>query len=268
MEIHARGFGEILTVGMGYLGKVWRKLIPPSFGAFVVLGAATILIFRATGANEVLDLIFTNPEALETMTDEEILEFGRQIFSAIGWAVVLQLIASGYVALAVHRLVAAEIAGNPISAGEAARFAFTRLAPLLVAGLIGAIGIFFGLLLLIVPGVWLAGSLAMTAPAMAIEGLGPTDALRRSYHLVRGRWFPTVGFMLMVGLLGMVAGQFVQLVGVPLFTVGSLGIGLGLAFVLSVVIQGFIVAAIAVMSTAWYVDLRARKEILLSESLG
>jgi nucleoside recognition membrane protein YjiH len=71
----------------------------------------------------------------------------------------------------------------------------------------------------------------------------------------------------MVGLLGSAAAQLVQLIALPALTSGNTSIGAGLAFVVLMVIQGFVVAAIGAMYTRWYVDLRARKEPLLSSSL-
>ena len=107
----------------------------------------------------------------------------------------------------------------------------------------------------------------MLTSVIALEGVGPIEALQRSFRLVRGRWWPTVGFLLLVGLFGSVAAQLVQLVALPIVGAGEVGIGAGLGFVVLVVAQGVVVAAIAVMVTLWYVDLRARKEPLVSESL-
>jgi uncharacterized membrane protein (DUF485 family) len=124
-----------------------------------------------------------------------------------------------------------------------------------------------GLFAVIIPGLWLAGSFSVLSAVVALEDVGPVAALRRSFALVRGRWWPTVGFLLLVGLFGSVAAQLVQLLALPIIGAGGVGIGAGLGFVLLVVAQGFVVAAIAVMVTLWYLDLRARKEPLVSESL-
>jgi hypothetical protein len=78
--------------------------------------------------------------------------------------------------------------------------------------------------------------------------------------LVRGRWWPTVGFLILVGLLGSVAAQLVQLIALPIVGAAGVGIAAGLGFVVLIVAQGVVVAAIAVMITLWYFDLRARKE--------
>jgi hypothetical protein len=100
----------------------------------------------------------------------------------------------------------------------------------------------------------------MLTAVIALEEAGPVDALRRSMTLVRGRWWPTVGFLIVVGLLGSVAAQLVQLIALPIIGAAGAGLATGLGFVVLVVAQGLVVAAIAVMVTIWYFDLRARKE--------
>jgi hypothetical protein len=84
--------------------------------------------------------------------------------------------------------------------------------------------------------------------------------------LVRGRWWPTVGFLILVGLLGSVAAQLVQLVALPILGAAGVGLAAGLGFVVLIVAQGIVVAAIAVMTTLWYFDLRARKEPVVISS--
>jgi hypothetical protein len=103
---------------------------------------------------------------------------------------------------------------------------------------------------------------------VAIERRGVLGSIRRSMQLVRGRWWPTAGFLLLVGLLGGIAIQLIQLVALPLALIGGGGTVLSLASLLGVLAQGLLVAAIAAMSTHWYIDLRARKEELSTETLG
>jgi hypothetical protein len=167
----------------------------------------------------------------------------------------------------VHRIVASELAGEQMGAGAASSKALSRLFTLIVAGILAFVLVVLGLFALIIPGLWLAGAFSMISAVVALEDAGPLDALRRSFALVRGRWWPTVGFLLLVGLFGSLAAQLVQLVALPIVGAGDVGLGAGLGFVVLVVAQGFVVAAIAVMVTLWYLDLRSRKERLVTESL-
>jgi hypothetical protein len=129
-----------------------------------------------------------------------------------------------------------------------------------VIGLIASAGIAVGLLLLVIPGVWLAVSVAMVPHVVALEDRGVFGSLRRSVQLVRGRWWPTFGYLLLVGLVGSVAGWLLQSVAIPLVAVGDISTGLALVFVAGLIFQGLVVAAIAVMNTMWYFELRTRNE--------
>lgn len=250
------------------LGRTWRRLFAPTFWTFVPLGAITLGIFALTGADDVIEMILSDPEALDRLSEAELLDVSVRLFQGVSAAVLLQVLASGFVNLAAHRIVAGEIAGEHVGTGAAVSTAFARILPLVGAGVLVVMAILAGLVLLVVPGIWLAGCFTMVSAVIAIEGARPAQALSRSFALVRGRWWPTVGFLVLVGLLGSVAAQLVQLVALPVLAVGGLGIGLGLGFVALVIVQGMVVAAIAVMTTVWYVDLRARKETLVSSSLS
>ena len=267
MEITPRPFGEILAEGMAMLGRVWKRILAPAFWTFVILGAATIVAFALTGADDILQLILSDPQALVGMNDTEITEAGLLLVQAGSIVLVFQLLGTGFLNLAVHRIVASELAGEQMGAGAASSKALSRLFTLIVAGILAFVLVVLGLFALIIPGLWLAGAFSMISAVVALEDAGPLDALRRSFALVRGRWWPTVGFLLLVGLFGSLAAQLVQLVALPIVGAGDVGLGAGLGFVVLVVAQGFVVAAIAVMVTLWYLDLRSRKERLVTESL-
>ena len=267
MEITPRPFGEILNHGMAMLGRVWRRILPPAFWAFLILGGVTIGMFAVTGADDVIQLILTDPLALNDMTDNEVAELGLTLLQAGLVVLVVQLIAGGFVNMTVHRIVAGEMAGETVGAGEASSLAFRRLPTLVVSGALALLAVLIGLVALIIPGLWLIGSFTMLTAVIALEDVGPVTALRRSMTLVRGRWWPTVGFVIVVGLLGSVAAQLVQLIALPIIGAAGAGLAAGLGFVILVVAQGLVVAAIAVMVTLWYFDLRARKEQLAISSL-
>jgi hypothetical protein len=252
MEITPRPFGDILSEGMNLFARVWRRLFAPSFWAFLLLGGLTILTFELTDVTAFLQQVLTDPRSVQELSDEILSERMIRLGEAALVAGALQLIATGFVNLTAHRIVAAEIAGAPITSGEAAVWALRRFPVLMVAGFLAVLAISLGLLAFVIPGLWLIA-------VVALEDLGPTQSIRRSVGLVAQRWFPTVGFFLLVGLLGSVAVQLVQLLALPVLAIGGLGLGAGLGFVLLMVVQGLVVAGIAVLGTRWYFDLLARK---------
>lgn len=99
------------------------------------------------------------------------------------------------------------------SIGELIRSVLPVLMPLIGAGLLTAVGIFFGFILLVVPGVYLLTIWAVTAPVIVVERRGVFDALGRSRRLVRGNGWPVLGTFLVAILIGLVVTVILNAVG-------------------------------------------------------
>jgi hypothetical protein len=297
MVIVPRQFGQVLNDAMGGLIGVWKTLAVPALLVSIPVSIATTVIFAATGGSAFLDLVLNHQDRLQTLPRELFLEVARPFITAVTIAFLLQMMAGVFLALASHRAVASQLAGSPMTGGEVSRHALRRypagflamlLIVLAVAVLLGlgallwlmpavAVGtpnstsVLVAILLLAVllgPGIWVTVAVSMTTSAVAIEEAGPVTSIRRSMQLVRGRWWPTAGFLVLVGLLGGIAIQLIQLVALPLAGVSGGSAGLTIASALGVLAQGLLVAAIAAMYTYWYIDLRARREGLTTEVLS
>lgn len=295
MQVVPRPFGQVLGDSMNTLSRTWRSLAPPALLAFVPAGLATLLVFRETGAVEVFDKILNEPASMQTLSRETMRDLLLPFYWATGLAGLINMAAAALVYVASHRIVAADIAGAPPprgAVGETLRRAtpaflawlLTAVAGvlLLVAGLtlwmipaslVGAPNttsvLIAGFLLpiLVGPAIWLLVSASMVTPVVVLERLGVLASLRRSIGLVKGRWWPTLGYLLLIGLFGVIALQLIQFIAIPLMALGDVGLALNLVAILGIVTQGLIVAGIGAMLTWWYVDLRARKETLLGEDL-
>ena len=287
MRIPPRPLGAVLGDAINILARVWQPLLTTALIVFIPLGILTLIVFNLTGALEFLDVVINDPTSLETFTQEEFLELAGPFFWAAGIAIAIQTIASLYVYLAAHVIVSASLSGATMSGPQARREAAARFVPGLIAAL--AIAVLFGagltiwlipfvvvgtpnaasvlvaLVLLVAvaaPAIWLSVSFSMVTSIVAIEDRGPIGSLRRSFELVRARWWPTLGYLLLVGLLGSIAAQLIQVLAIPLTVVGDATSGFTLASLFGVVFQGILITAIAAMYTVWYVDLRARSEDL------
>ena len=94
--------------------------------------------------------------------------------------------------------------------GAAARV-FPRV---LAAEMLYAVVVIGGLILFIVPGIWLGIRCYFAAQAAALDGLGPAPAMRQSAEVVQGAWWRTLGCLVLTGLmLGFTAEVATAIVG-------------------------------------------------------
>jgi hypothetical protein len=160
---------------------------------------------------------------------------------------------------AITRAVAAEVAGEDPSVEQSYRFGFHRLGSVLLVSVLVGLATIAGLILFIIPGIWIGVRLAVSVEALVVEGRRGTQAMGRSWELVGGHWWHAFGTLVVAGLLTGIlnavitapfgaTGWFVQAVAAAVATVVTLPYG---------VLVGVLL----------YLDLRARKESLTLETL-
>ncbi len=157
-------------------------------------------------------------------------------------------------------MIMAELWGRPWSVGGALRGALRNLWRILgawfmvhVLEALGFLGMGLGAPALMV-------MYAVTVPAMAVEDLGPTDAMRRSWRLNRGSFWRMVGLQLALALVIQALGVILDLG--PLLIVGLIPDSLLVYFTvvtgaLSSLVKTAVTAALPVLI---YLDLRVRRE--------
>jgi MFS family permease len=91
------------------------------------------------------------------------------------------------------------------SVGDLMRSVLPVLGPLIGAGLLAALGIAGGFLLLVVPGLYLLTIWAVVAPVIVVERRGVSDAFGRSRQLVRDNGWPVFWTVVAAFLIAMVA---------------------------------------------------------------
>jgi hypothetical protein len=175
--------------------------------------------------------------------------------------VIVSLVASSLATAAAYRLVADAYLGRPVDPDESLRFGLRRLASVMWVSLLSGLGLFIGFQLILVPGVYLAVAWSVSIPVLLAENLRGRKALGRSRALVRGRWWPCAGVLLLAFLLELIVTYAI------LFGVGRIVDSSGNDSVLfveqgvaSLIASTLVLPFKVAVTTVLYIDLRVRKE--------
>ncbi|HEU4898302.1 MAG TPA: glycerophosphoryl diester phosphodiesterase membrane domain-containing protein [Actinomycetota bacterium] len=242
------GIGEILSTAFRLYQRHWRTLL--AIAAAVVVPFTLLQYFFG-------DQVRTRGEEVANGVVIETASWAVGIAGLVAAlaGVVMFLVLTG----AITRAVAAEVAGEDPGVEQSYRFGFHRFWPVLLVSVLVGLAIIGGLILFIIPGIYIGVRLAVSIEALVVEGRRGTEAMGRSWQLVGGHWWHAFLTLLVAGLLtGVVnalitapfgnAGWFVQAVAAAVATVVTLPYG---------VLVGVLL----------YLDLRARKENLTMERL-
>ena len=127
-----------------------------------------------------------------------------------------------------------------------------RLSTLAIAGLLAGIAIGIGLLLLIVPGLFLLTIWLLIVPAIMLEGCGVGDAFSRSQDLVRGYGWSVFGVIVLTVLIFIGVAIVFGIVDNALDNAWA-------SFALNIVLQTLTAPFLALAWTTTYYELRDLK---------
>jgi hypothetical protein len=201
---------------------------------------------------------------------EAYARLGASVINGVtGW------VAGAFVTAACVKALSDAYLGEYPTAGGSLRFGLRRLLPLLALTVVYTIGQLLGFVALIITGVWLYAMWSVRVPACVIEGAGPFRSLSRSYGLVKERWWPVSGVLIVSYLMLFVIGGLVS-AGLIAAAISDSNPSVQFAVTISVlsgIISGVLVQPFsAAVVTVLYYDLRIRKEgfdlQLLTDELG
>lgn len=136
------------------------------------------------------------------------------------------------------------------------------------AGIGGALSIIFLMIVaLIVIACFLTVKFAFTSSAVVLEGLGPVDAMKRSWSLSKGSFWRILGRILLIGivttLITSVLGAIVgAILGVGANAAESLGLLVAFSAFVSALLSAVVIPVQSSFYTLMYLDERMRKENL------
>jgi uncharacterized membrane protein len=113
---------------------------------------------------------------------------------------VLNTVVSAFFMGGIYRMAVNQVRGQAVSVGD--MFSATDVFPaVLIASILTNIAIMIGLLLCIIPGLFVAGALMFTLPLIVDRRLSAIDAMSTSFNTLKGQAFSAFTFALVVGLV-------------------------------------------------------------------
>ena len=243
----ARGIGEILSTAFQLYRRYWRTLLP--IAALVVVPLT--LLEHAIG-----DWVRNHGQQLQDQVVSTSLwaQATAWLLAALAGLLLYQVLTG-----AITRAIAAEVAGQDPGIEQSYRFGFARLGPILVVSILVGLATLIGLIVLIIPGIYIGVRLAVSTQALVVEGRQGTQAMRRSWDLVGGHWWHAAFTVLLAGLLTAVVD--------PVIT-APFKAGAWLAQTVAAAVATTVTLPYgALVGVLLYLDLRARKERLDLDTL-
>jgi hypothetical protein len=192
-------------------------------------------------------------------------EYAIAILVSVSVGIVIGAIAQGTLA----RVTVLASEGEPVTFADSLLAGLENAVPVIGVSIVSSLGILFGMILLLVPGIILAVIWTVAVPALVTENCSILEALRRSAELTRGaRWkvFAIAGLALMFQWL---LGEVIRFAGLTQYSLENANLGLGAGALIGSIVLGTTYHTIT--GTLWpslYVELRQWKEGGSTEQLA
>jgi hypothetical protein len=183
--------------------------------------------------------------------------FGFFVAGALITALI-SVIISAMLQAAILRAAAQATIGDPVDPQESYRFGFKRLGSVILVSVLVGLAVIGGLILLVIPGLIFLVFLSVSVPVLIVENRRGTDAMSRSWALVKGHFWHAVGVIIVAGLITGIVGGIIGSIGGNAWVVRWIFSAIG-----SIITAPFT----ALVSVLLYLDLRSRSEALTADTL-
>jgi hypothetical protein len=250
-----RGIGEILTTAFDiYKANAANLLL---IVAIVVVPLTFISAFLS-------GVVFAPETTTEVVFGQEIEVTSQSAGAALlvgVIAAVIGVIISAVLQAAIMRGAAQGSIGDEVDIDASYKWGFARFGSVLLISILVGLAVMVGLLLFIIPGIFLAVMFSVAIPALVVENLRGTDAMGRSWNLVKGNFWHALGLIIVAFILAAVVGGIIGAIG------GAISDNWFVTWIFSSIAQIIVAPFTALVSVLLYLDLRARTEALTSDGL-
>ena len=102
------------------------------------------------------------------------------------------------------------LSGQPVVPAQALQRSLARFLPILGFAILYVVALFFGFILLVIPGIILFIMWTVALPACVVEGLGPVACMRRSTELTRGYRWKIFWIFILLTIISAIVGGIVE----------------------------------------------------------
>jgi hypothetical protein len=252
-QLRPLSVGEVLDASF--------KVVRQSFGT---LALCVLVVALPLHIIDTLILASTTENAfnLEASTfGEQDVSTGTALAGSLLRAI-LNIVLLTIASAACFRAVSGVYLGEHPTVQRSLAFGAGRVLPVIWLSILYAFGLIIPFLLLVLPGIWLAVAWSVSYPALLSEEIGGAAALQRSYRLVKGRWWPTFGAILVMYLIVLVIqGILGLLFGATLIaSLDNEALAAVLYTIVNTLSSLITLPLFAAVLTIIYFDLRVRKE--------
>ena len=185
---------------------------------------------------------------------------GAAIIVALVTAVI-GVVISAVLQAAIMRGAAQGSIGDPVDVDASYKWGFARFGSVILISILVGLAVAGGLILLVIPGLIFAVMFSVSIPALVVENLRGTDAMSRSWNLVKGHFWHAVGVVIVAAIIGAIVGGIIGAIG------GAMGDNWFVSWIFQAIAQIITAPFAAIVTVLLYLDLRARREALTADAL-
>lgn len=252
--------GEILDGAITTMRKHAALMIGAAAAVMAVVQLLNALVMMSM--QDQLQTVDTSA----SLTDDQALNLLGDFAGATGLTVVVTVLATTFLSGFLTVVIGKAVLGRPVRAGEVWTEIRPLLLPLLGLTVVYTLIVVVGLVVFIIPGIWLYVLFALATPALVLERGRIGTALGRSKLLVRGSWWRTFGILLLAAIIAAIISMIIALPfdllgGGAALGGGAMSTGAIWLSALGGVVAGAITYPFSAGVTALlYIDQRMRKE--------
>jgi hypothetical protein len=170
----------------------------------------------------------------------------------------IAVLISAVLQAAILRAAAQATIGDPVDVEASYRYGLKRLWSVILVSILVGLVVAVGFILLVIPGIIFLVFLSVSIPALIVEGRRGTEAMGRSWNLVKGNFWHAFGVIVVAALI----------VGIISGIIGAIGgDNWAVRWIFTAIAQILTVPFASLVSVLLYLDLRARGESLSADTL-